>query len=102
MNITKTIANIAAAASIGLAAGAVGILATAPKAEAAPGGNCYAHTAAIDIDKYLLGGATPHEAVSYVYQDGLFDGTKQCIHKISGIVNQMPYGYQGWALHMGK
>ena len=77
----KTIATLAAAASVGLFAGALTLI-TPTSAEAR--GVCYAATTSINMNADIAGGATLGEAWEWAVEDGTASDTKRCWTRVSG------------------
>ena len=77
----KTIATLAAAASVGLFAGALTLI-TPQAAEA--GGVCYAATTVQNMNADIAGGATLGEAWQWAVEDGTASDTKRCWTRVSG------------------
>ena len=77
----KTIATLAAAASVGLFAGALTLI-TPQAAEAS--GVCYAATTVQNMNADIAGGATLGEAWQWAVEDGTASDTKRCWTRVSG------------------
>ena len=77
----KTIATLAAAASVGLFAGALTLI-TPTSAEAR--GVCYEATIAQNMNSDIAGGASLGEAWEWAIDDGIATNSKRCWTRVSG------------------
>ena len=77
----KTLATLAATASVALLAGAATLV--TPQAAKA-GGVCYAATTSINMNADIAGGATLGQAWQWAVEDGTASDTQRCWTRVSG------------------
>lgn len=55
------------------------------------GNKCLSAQAARDIEEYLAGGLSLQEALKAAFEDGYFNGTKECWAKVKGYASSYRY-----------